>query len=431
MTAEVRQEDPTLALDSYSLFVAATSVAGLGAIVLGIGAWATNDRFARAWSLFAAFFFLGCSLHALRSHMPEAVVILLGTGSLLLALGFLWFGARCLNLEYAPWWSVFVPPALWWAALLFPTVWADFDLRAPVALTIALTALWGTVFALWRAYWRRGLKGALGLALIIFFVSLMPMLRLIGIATLDMRPDLASVAILCIMMASSVPVLASTTSAELREQRILSAAAAGRADVQRLHDGMPAVLMLWRVARDGSSSLIYSGGDVDTVLGHAIDAAAGVEQFTEAAQQRSEPLRHLLMQAAAEGCSAREYPAKSGDSSWRWLRATCRRLSVQSDGDAEVVSHIVDVSAQRRVAAATANTSRLNSLAALATGLSHELMQPLQSLTTGAEVAAIEADRIGTELLSSRLAVVVEEAQRAASVVGALRVHPGSCCFLA
>ena len=70
-----------------------------------------------------------------------------------------------------------------------------------------------------------------------------------------------------------------------------------------------------------------------------------------------------------------------------WARAT---LSVQErfpDGSAEVVGYIADITAEREAEAKAVAAARLASLGEMTSGLAHELMQPLLTMSLASENA--------------------------------------------
>src|SRR4051794_24357574 len=102
---------------------------------------------------------------------------------------------------------------------------------------------------------------------------------------------------------------------------------------------------------------------------------------------------------------------------WMWARAT---LTVQErfpDGSAEVVGYIADITPERVAEAKAVAAARLASLGEMTSGLAHELMQPLLTMSLASENALRALDRGEVAAARPRLVRIVQQVLRAKELV--------------
>ena len=100
-----------------------------------------------------------------------------------------------------------------------------------------------------------------------------------------------------------------------------------------------------------------------------------------------------------------------------WARAT---LTVQErfpDGSAEVVGYIADITPEREAEAKAVAAARLASLGEMTSGLAHELMQPLLTMSLASENALRALDRGDVAAARPRLERIVQQVRRAKQLV--------------
>lgn len=203
--------------------------------------------------------------------------------------------------------------------------------------------------------------------------------------------------------------------------RETAALRAGRAEVERLHGGLPAVIFVRERAPDLTSRLIYRGGDVEMVTGWPAATFVGVDNFKDYVDVVANDYHAFLDRVVREGTATVEYRMRQPDGSRRLLRSRCRLLTRRQNGTCEIVGYILDVSAERDAEARAMFTARLASLGEMAAGLAHEMKQPLQAISLAAEVGQIAAARGDTVDVDQRLEQIVEQTQRTAHMIEHLR----------
>ena len=204
-------------------------------------------------------------------------------------------------------------------------------------------------------------------------------------------------------------------------RREAEALLAGRAEVERLLGGLPAVIFLRELRPDGTTRLLYRGGDIEAVTGWPETTFAGTDNFQSWVDLQADEYHAFFERVVREGTSSIEYRMRQPDESWRTLRSRCRLLARRLDGTCEVVGYILDVSAEREAEARAMAAARLASLGEMATGMAHEIRQPLQAISLAAEVAQIATKRGDTDRVYNRLERIVGQTQRTSELIDHLR----------
>lgn len=221
--------------------------------------------------------------------------------------------------------------------------------------------------------------------------------------------------------AETISFVVDVTEARAAREREAAALREGREQVERLHAGLPAIIFLREVAADGSSQLRYRGGDIEEVTGWPTAEFEALAAASEWPGVPPETFQTFMATVLSEehAVTERDLPDAKGER--RWLRLHCRLLSPLPDGGATVVGYMSNITSERRAEAQAAANNRLLSLGEMASGLAHELRQPLTSLSLAAEIAQMQARRTHDAELERRLEVIVAQAHRASEIIEMLR----------
>lgn len=195
----------------------------------------------------------------------------------------------------------------------------------------------------------------------------------------------------------------------------------GRAEVERLHGGLPAIIFLRELATDGTNRLLYRSGDIEMVTGWPAATFAGKDTFHWLVDLQADDYHAFFDRIVREGTGMIEYRMRQPDGSWRSLRSRCRVLDRRQDGTWEVVGYILDVSAEREAETRAMSAARLASLGEMAAGLAHEMKQPLQGISLAAEMGQMAAAQGDIAGVDQRFEQIVEQTQRTARTVEHLR----------
>ncbi len=405
---------------------------GLIAGGLLLGTWHGSGRtpgravgrpaFLAAWGGFCLLGALTAMLYAVREFTPPAVTVIVANAVLLLANALFWTGARWLRGAAVRPWMIGLAPAAWLAACAIPAFYGSPAARVGTGGLLFTALEWAAAAELLR--WRpagalpqtgrvlAGLAGLCGIA----------HLARVALVVLDLADlSVALIALSTGMLMLATGIVGVALAGEQAAARVAAALEAGRGEVERLHAGLPAVIFLRDVQPDGTSHLLYRGGDIETVLGWSAEELArhgSLESFMEPGHPTL--AAHALM-VLRRGALVDDWRMRQPNGSWRWLRTRARRLSLRPDGGGEVVGYLVNITAEREAQDRAVATARLASLGEMAAGLAHEMRQPLSVITLALSNAQRALARGDVEAAGPRLERAIAQAARAATLIEHLR----------
>lgn len=203
--------------------------------------------------------------------------------------------------------------------------------------------------------------------------------------------------------------------AEVQEARLAErAAGAARAEIEALLAGLPVAVYRARIRHGRGMEVSYASAGMAALP----NAAQAMTQEEEAAR------REFIARLLAGRDAAVEYPVARGDGSVAWLRDAARVVLTSEDG-CEVVGYRADITAERRLAARATEAAKLATLGEMATGLAHELNQPITAMSLGADNAADALEAEGPRGIPEALETlrsVAGQAARAQTIIDHLRV---------
>lgn len=211
-----------------------------------------------------------------------------------------------------------------------------------------------------------------------------------------------------------------------RAERERSLAEAARATYARRIAALPGVIYGGDIRPDGAFTLTHVSESAERVLGRqpaellALTNPHALMQPEDAERQDA-----FYREVIASGGAQREFRMSHGDGRWVWVRDSVRVVDRRPDGMAEMVGYLADISAEREMQAKLQNAGRLTTLGEMATGLAHELNQPLAVMSLAADNASRALQRRGASALpdiQERLSRIGQQAQRARDIVDHLRV---------
>jgi C4-dicarboxylate-specific signal transduction histidine kinase len=202
-----------------------------------------------------------------------------------------------------------------------------------------------------------------------------------------------------------------------------SAESSARGALDRLAAGSPALLYLGRIDPDGTYHRLYATRNVTTVTGWPESEMATPDQvWTHAVDEDSHIRGTNYARAVQNGRSSVDYRFRQPDGSQIWLRNQAVCLTRFPDGSAEVAGAVTNITQERELAAAASLQSRMATLGELATGLAHELTQPITVIAIAAELAR-EMAREGDVRpdLQRQIASILAQSSRASDIINHLR----------
>lgn len=195
----------------------------------------------------------------------------------------------------------------------------------------------------------------------------------------------------------------------------------GRAEVERLHGRLPAIIFLREVASDGSSRLLYHGGDLEKVTGWPASEVATEQDFDRLIHAEDTTVKQGMLQLLQDGHVASFCRIRQPDGSWRTLMLRAHTLERLPGSNVEVVGYMTDETSQRNAEARALSAARLASLGEMAAGLAHELKQPLAVAVLATENAELLLEAGDLEGAKLRISHIAQQMLRAGKVIDHLR----------
>ncbi len=123
------------------------------------------------------------------------------------------------------------------------------------------------------------------------------------------------------------------------------------------------------------------------------------------------------------GTSSAEYHYQNRQGEWVWSRDTVRHVHGHNRQH-ELVGYVVDITEEKERAIQLAQAGKLATLGEMATGMAHELSQPLASISMAAENAmlALQAAPGNVALVTQKLERISQQAIRAAKLIDHMRI---------
>ena len=192
----------------------------------------------------------------------------------------------------------------------------------------------------------------------------------------------------------------------------------------RLISSMPATLMRHRKRADGKWIRTFIAESVERLTGYTVEEAFGFGWWVTNTSEMDLPLLYRrLSDALAGGQSSTEFLFTRKDKRRIWIRLIMRG-HIDPVGEPEVIGLWSDVTHERETTAKLAQTTKLSQLGEVATGMAHELNQPLAVMSLAAENALRALPKLPeTEArLAEKLDIIMEMTQRAILIVDHMRI---------
>lgn len=211
---------------------------------------------------------------------------------------------------------------------------------------------------------------------------------------------------------------------DLTEQREAEQTRMQLADeLEHLIDGMPGALM--RVGKDASgfTTALYSSPSIKAITGYAPDEIA--PGFM--ARHLSEPdllhLRANINQALQKGEAQLEFQFRHRHGQNRLIRSQLN-ANPTTRGYGEVIMSWSDITKERQLSDQLAQSAKLAQLGEVATGIAHELNQPLAAIGLAAENALRSLARLPEPPARARekLELILALSQRASDTIDHMRI---------
>jgi PAS domain S-box-containing protein len=194
-------------------------------------------------------------------------------------------------------------------------------------------------------------------------------------------------------------------------------------ELEHLIAGMPGALM--RVGRnaEGVSTALYSSPSIEAITGYApaeIKPGFMAEHLSEADLLN---LRSSITQALLKGGAQLEFQFRHRDGRPRLILCSLRANPTPL-GHGEVIMSWTDITKERLLADQLAHSAKLAQLGEVATGMAHELNQPLAGISLAAENALRSLARMPDAPLRAKekLELILSLSQRASDTIDHMRI---------
>ncbi|MBX9748147.1 MAG: PAS domain S-box protein [Roseococcus sp.] len=194
-------------------------------------------------------------------------------------------------------------------------------------------------------------------------------------------------------------------------------------ELERLISGMPGALMRLHHVEAGSFTAQYSSPSIQGITGYA------PQEITRGfmARHMTGPdlvrLRAGIAQALAEGKASLEFLFRHRDGQNRLILSHLKAEPAPR-GQEEVVMTWSDITKERMLAVQLEQAAKLAQLGEVATGMAHEMNQPLAGISLAAENAQRLLSRLPDvpRRVDEKLETIIALAQRAAATIDHMRV---------
>jgi C4-dicarboxylate-specific signal transduction histidine kinase len=201
---------------------------------------------------------------------------------------------------------------------------------------------------------------------------------------------------------------------------------AGQAEIASLLENLPGAAYRGLVEPSGNFVRLYFSSVVVRITGFPRERFARPGSYTTMLEDEARARRPAFyLRGVKEGHGSDEYRLRAADGNWIWIRDDIRLVRRLSDGRAEVIGLLTDITTERTLKAQALSAAKLATLGEMATGVAHELNQPCAAITLAADIAALEMDRGGAERLASarrRLDEIARQAARMRDIIDHFRI---------
>ena len=245
--------------------------------------------------------------------------------------------------------------------------------------------------------------------------------------------QLIALAIAIVAMLGGLALAARATMLRRRRERTALAAAwrqvgavkAVRAELELLLTSLPVAAYQARVRPDGQYVRRYVSPMLAHITGWPLHALADAAQWERKLEEGpATRLTDFFASVLHDGEGTIEYRMRRPDGGWCWLRETARVAARVPNGGGEIIGAISDVTTEGELALQAAMTSKLTMLGELASGLAHELNQPVTVIGLAADRAQDALDNSPADLPAAAraLATIAAQVQRSGEIIDQLRL---------
>jgi PAS domain S-box-containing protein len=194
-------------------------------------------------------------------------------------------------------------------------------------------------------------------------------------------------------------------------------------DLQAVITAMPGVLIRVHEMGDGSWRRTYVGPGIQEMTGYSVEEALRPEWLNENLDPSEKGLINAQALWFSEHQFSVEYRFRHKKGHWIWVRRVARGHA-DSEGRRETIAIWNDVTREKSLSEQLAQSAKLAQLGEVATGMAHELNQPLAGISMAAENAQRSLSRLPEppQRALEKLGLIVDLTKRASDIIDHMRI---------
>lgn len=197
-----------------------------------------------------------------------------------------------------------------------------------------------------------------------------------------------------------------------------------REDLETVARAGPGALYRLALAADGTRRLLFLNDIGLAHLGFTYEEALSPGFFRSVLHPADRPgYEAAIATLRRDGEVTMEYRLQDRDGSFRWIRDTCV-VTEAVDGGLVVSGYCSDITREKQQAEQLEQARRLLSLGEMASGLAHELNQPLAAISMAAENGRmlLTSDPASVQTARDKFSRIGALAERAVAIIESMRV---------
>jgi two-component system cell cycle sensor histidine kinase/response regulator CckA len=200
---------------------------------------------------------------------------------------------------------------------------------------------------------------------------------------------------------------------------------AAKADLAAMAAAGPGALYRLAVDAGGTRRIMSLSENFTKLTGFPVAPLLGVgfpiERFDPATLPAPRERSRL---AREQGEMNLQYRFQHADGRWIWLLDIAKVVTRRRDGSYDTIGYLTDITHEKEMAAQVAQAGKMAVLGEMATGMAHELNQPLTGISMAAENGLALLSGLGPEAEPARrkLLRITEQALRAGAIIRHMRI---------
>lgn len=209
---------------------------------------------------------------------------------------------------------------------------------------------------------------------------------------------------------------------EIRETELNLAYA--REEIETLTATGPGLLYRAETNQAGERQLLFLSNNAERITGFSESDLLRSDWFAAHCDPAATTaLAQTLHHGVIDGSATLEFRYRGPGGDWRWVRDSLRVVG-RKDQMIQLVGYWADITQEKQQAMQLAEAGKLALLGEMATGMAHELKQPLATITMATENALLALQRTppAMALATRKLERVLEQTLRTAQLIDHMRI---------